>query len=143
MNSILEEISLLGEVKKQAFKAEARYYSGMDFLLYLNEDCSYRADRVDSSLTLLWHPYEDKLVGLKLKGFLAICQILNDLLEDKSMEPIPVERLLKLLKFTLERRAADGLLEKLELERLRERYEKAIKFSTTEHVTAGKQLVEV
>lgn len=47
----------------------ARYYEPMDMLLYLEEDVSYRADRVDVFLTLLWHPYEDRAIGVKLKGF--------------------------------------------------------------------------
>ena len=55
--------------KKGEFKPLARYFPEMDFLIYLNEDCSYRADRVDAFLTVLWHPERDALVGIKLKGF--------------------------------------------------------------------------
>lgn len=40
----------------------------MDMMLYLERDVSYRADMVDSTLTLLYEPYEDTLVGVKLKG---------------------------------------------------------------------------
>ena len=54
------------------FKPCARYYEAMDIILYLKEDVSYRADRVDSWLTLLWHPYEERAVGVKLKGFRSL-----------------------------------------------------------------------
>jgi len=47
----------------------ARYYEDMDVLLYLEEDIPYRADRVDTFLTLLWHPEKEEAVGVKLKGF--------------------------------------------------------------------------
>lgn len=53
----------------RVFSPKARYYPALDFLMYLNKDCSYRADRVDSWLTLLLDPQEDVLVGLRLKGF--------------------------------------------------------------------------
>lgn len=49
------------------FKPCVGYYSAMNLILYLNEDCSYRAQYVDSFLEVLWHPYEDKIVGIKLK----------------------------------------------------------------------------
>jgi hypothetical protein len=143
MKSILEEfgLSYKGDQKAKAFVPKARYYSGMDFLLYLNEDCSYRADRVDSSLTLLWHPSKDKLVGLKLKGFLAIFKALSEILESESAQSIPVVKMLRFLEYSLEKCVADGALERFELERLRERYEKAIEFSESEHVTAEPVLV--
>ncbi|MEI7511894.1 MAG: hypothetical protein WCK01_00330 [Candidatus Uhrbacteria bacterium] len=51
------------------FRPVAQYHPEMDCMLYLREDCSYRADRVDLFLTLLWHPYEQRAVGIKLKGF--------------------------------------------------------------------------
>ncbi|MCH8843253.1 MAG: hypothetical protein IID61_09780 [SAR324 cluster bacterium] len=46
------------------------YYPEMDYLMYIREDCSYRADRISRFITVLWHPHEEeKLVGIKLKGF--------------------------------------------------------------------------
>jgi hypothetical protein len=59
------------------FQACARYYEPMDFVLYLREDLPYRADRVDSFLTLLWHPSEDRAIGIKLKGFRYLFQRLQ------------------------------------------------------------------
>lgn len=51
------------------FSPCARYYEDMDVLLYLEEDIPYRADRVDSFLTLCWHPEREEAIGVKLKGF--------------------------------------------------------------------------
>jgi hypothetical protein len=56
------------------FEPIARYYETMDILLYLNADMSYRADRVDEWLTLLWHPYKKALIGIQLKGFRCVCR---------------------------------------------------------------------
>jgi hypothetical protein len=52
-----------------AFEPCARYHASMDCVIYLNEDLSYRADRVDQFLTILWHPEMELAVGIKLKGF--------------------------------------------------------------------------
>jgi hypothetical protein len=56
------------EKEKTEYSPVARYYTAMDHMLYLSEDCSYRADRVDPFLTVLWHPHEERIVGIKLKG---------------------------------------------------------------------------
>jgi hypothetical protein len=53
----------------------------MDILVYLEEDVPYRADRVDQFLTLLWHPYRDEAVGVKLKGFRFLFQRVQDFVE--------------------------------------------------------------
>ncbi len=43
------------------------YYCGMDWLLLLTEDVSYRADPlVPGVVDVLWHPYENRIVGLKI-----------------------------------------------------------------------------
>ncbi|MDE0177893.1 MAG: hypothetical protein OXP36_04790 [Gammaproteobacteria bacterium] len=76
------------------FKPVAKYYHAMDFLLYLREDCSYRADRVDPFLTVLYHPYEDRIVGIKLKGF----RFLFDQFR-KIVEHLDNEHFLPLVKF--------------------------------------------
>jgi len=51
------------------FEPAAQYHAAMDCVIYIKEDVAYRADRVDGYLTLLWHPREDRIVGVKLKGF--------------------------------------------------------------------------
>jgi hypothetical protein len=50
------------------FQPCARYIAPMDCLIYLREDCSYRAVRLNAYQTVLLHPYEDRPVGVKLKG---------------------------------------------------------------------------
>jgi hypothetical protein len=64
----------------------ARYYETMDLLLYLEEDLSYRADRVDEFLTLLWHPQEDRAIGVKLKGFRFLFQRLKAALAAQNVQ---------------------------------------------------------
>ena len=56
----------------EPFKVTAYFDREMDQLIYLRTNESYRADRVDGYLTLLWHAYEPQLVGIKLKGFRSI-----------------------------------------------------------------------
>jgi hypothetical protein len=51
------------------FVPGASYFRTMDSLVYLNEDCSYRAQRVDDRLTLLLHPQEERVVGIQLHSF--------------------------------------------------------------------------
>lgn len=63
------------------FTPSARYYGPMDYILYLEEDTAHRADRVDRFLTLLWHPYEERAIGVKLKGFRFIFERMRQILE--------------------------------------------------------------
>src|SRR5450755_4570243 len=56
------------EIKLANFIPAAKYIAPMDCLIYLREDCSYRAVRVDALRTVLLHPSEDRPVGVKLKG---------------------------------------------------------------------------
>jgi hypothetical protein len=134
MSFIVEDINF--SPGNAGFSPKACYHRSMDFLIYLNEDCSYRADRVDQFLTLLWHPHEERLVGIKLKGFLALFLAANVFLESSSERPIPLAQVLKFLECRLEMWLKDGLLDKLELDRLRARYEKAIQLSENEKVFA-------
>lgn len=69
-----------------AFKREAFYYEAMDFVIYLEEDLPYRADRVDDFLTLLWHPSEDRAIGVKLKGFRFIFERIRQILRAGGRE---------------------------------------------------------
>jgi len=92
--------ALVGAVDSpEGFTPVARYYSGMDFVLYLNKDCSYRADRVDEFLTLLWHPTEDNLVGVKLKGFRCLFQAIKKVLDFKETDFVPLVKALELAMF--------------------------------------------
>lgn len=50
------------------FEPGASYSAPMDCIIYLREDVSYRAERIDQFLTILWHPDDERVVGVKLKG---------------------------------------------------------------------------
>jgi len=68
MNSLSEHLFPDGPPTTTEFRP-TRYFSAIDAMIYLREDVSYRAERVDPFLTVLWHPTEERLVGVKLKGF--------------------------------------------------------------------------
>jgi hypothetical protein len=68
------------------FKPSARYYEPMDYILYLETDTAYRADRVDRFLTLLWHPHEERAIGVKLKGFRFIFERMLEILHSQGVE---------------------------------------------------------
>jgi hypothetical protein len=51
------------------FQPVAWYDEAMDQLNFLTEDVSYRADRVDDYISILWHPSEWNVVGLQIQGF--------------------------------------------------------------------------
>lgn len=65
-----------------AFRPGARYFSAMDCAIYLKEDCSYRAARVSRTLSLLLAPYDDAVVGVKIKGVRHLAENLFAILED-------------------------------------------------------------
>lgn len=60
-----------------SFRPGIWYDPVSDCLIYLKEDCSYRAQVVDSSLTVLLHPNENRSVGIKLKSIKFVLQALN------------------------------------------------------------------
>jgi len=62
----------------RTFRKTVWFDHQMDHLIYLDQDCNYRADRVDEQLTLLFHPYESDLVGVKLKGIGAMYESIFD-----------------------------------------------------------------
>ncbi len=86
----------MGTLPEGEFQACARYYEPMDFLMYLREDVPYRADRVDSFLTLLWHPSEQRAVGVKLKGFRFVFQHLQAIFRSQGI-PLPDDGFLPLM----------------------------------------------
>lgn len=64
LSSLMEAWGILelGEFKPGLF-----YYPAIDWLLYLSEDCAYRAGTlVPGVVDILWHPHEDRIVGLKI-----------------------------------------------------------------------------
>jgi hypothetical protein len=113
MTSFMEQLSPSWDPDSAEFKPVARYYSAMDHILYLKEDCSYRADRVDEWLTLLWHPYKWELVGIKLKSVSVFRNFLND-----SDDVFPIAEILVVIS----RRA-----------KLNQKYSLAIQFAANEN----------
>jgi hypothetical protein len=69
MNTLIEGLFPEGRPAAVEFHPVSRYFGPIDAMVYVREDGSYRADRVDPFLTILWHPTEERLVGVKLKGF--------------------------------------------------------------------------
>ena len=68
-----------------AFTPTARYFAAMDCLIYLREECSYRAVRLNSFTTVLLHPQEDRPVGVKLKGMHFLHEKLKAILAGAGM----------------------------------------------------------
>ncbi len=69
MTSLQETLASIGLTLDDLgeFKAGASYYPDMDWLLMLTEDVAYRADPlVPGVVDVLWHPYENRIVGLKI-----------------------------------------------------------------------------
>lgn len=110
-----------GPAELAEFQPCARYFAPLDCMIYLREDLPYRADRVDEFLTLLWHPQENRAIGVKIKGFRQIFATLrtvvaasgNDWLSDDQFPP-----LMKALEFAMTVRAGSLMTEKAEEVRL-------------------------
>ena len=68
------------EIELPEFAPGAKYFAPMDCIIYLREDCSYRAVRIDALRTVLLHPTEDRPVGIKVKGALFVAERLRAIL---------------------------------------------------------------
>jgi hypothetical protein len=90
-------LSAWGGAEPQPFRPIARYYEAMDCVIFLQEDVAYSADRVDGFLTLLWHPHEEKLIGVKLKGFRFLFGRLQAILRDANVS-VPDTAFVPLIK---------------------------------------------
>jgi hypothetical protein len=135
MTSFMEQLSPRWNPDSNGFHPVARYYPAMDHLLYLKEDCTYRADRVDEWLTLLWHPYKWDLVGIKLKGIRAIFRHFLTDSDRKEADVLPIAELLGLLLMS---GGAEGIIEKHEMprrEELKRKYRLAFRFVANENAT--------
>ncbi len=143
MDNFLENLldSAQGE---NAFKPVARYFSAMDSLVYLKEDLSYRADRVDGRLTLLWHPYEENLVGIKLKGFKYMFTTLNSIADMNLKEEhfIPIVKYLELAMFGVAGAMMDNYEEEGR-ERIKQKYEEAKVFVGEAIVPVEEELLDL
>ncbi|MEI8393450.1 MAG: hypothetical protein WCF85_01855 [Rhodospirillaceae bacterium] len=67
-DDFFKELYALG----RPFKPTAYFDEEMDQLIYVCTNDTYRADRIDPFLTLLWHATDAKLIGVKIKGFRSI-----------------------------------------------------------------------
>lgn len=74
------------DVQLPEFRDGAKYIAPMDCLIYLREDCSYRAIRLDPSRTVLVHPTEDRAVGVKLKGMQFVLERLRAILKSVGVD---------------------------------------------------------
>ena len=126
VQGLLVEAGIRDRLLPGDFEPTAKYYHAMDFLLYLREDCSYVADRVDPFLTVLYHPDDQsRIVGIKLKGF----RFLFDQFR-KVVEQLNDDHFLPVVKF-IEMALVAGMAEayiaknKERIQKSRERIEKS------------------
>ena len=133
MNAFAENLmdTCAGTFKDVAvFAPVARYNPKMDALTYLNEDCSFRADRVDPILTVLWHPYEDKLVGIKLKGVKFLFNQLTHIIDNlQERDFLP---LIKMFEAAMIGGLAKDIMDDVERDRRKKMYEEARAFVNKE-----------
>ena len=121
MTNVMERLTGHADAEAGSFTVVSRYNPDMDFFLYLTEDCAFRADRVDGFLTLLWHPQEERLVGLKLKGFRFLFQQLTKMQRLDEEEFVPLVNYIELAVMTT---MTEEVLAQLGEERLRDRRDK-------------------
>ncbi len=117
-----------GDIPFTEFDPYARYYEAMDVVLYLQEDVSYRADRVDGYLTLLWHPHEDRAIGVKLKGWRHLFTRLQRIVEatGASLPDSQFVTLISALELALESGQGDDVTADAERVRKAAKYKKAL-----------------
>ncbi len=80
-----------------AFEPCASYIGPMDQIIYLREDESYRADRIDQFLTILWHPHEERVIGIKIKGIRFLFESLQAILKAATGKSLPSDLFLPLV----------------------------------------------
>lgn len=67
-------IDLVGQIGE--FRPLVSYYETMDTVILLLEDCSYRSDwQAGGAIEFLWHPYEDRLVGVQINCASALANV--------------------------------------------------------------------
>jgi hypothetical protein len=100
----------LGEVGQ--FQPHARYHHGLDMVVYVTEDCSYTSEPVDAFLTLFWHPSQERLVGVKLKGFRHAFVQVRDRLGWEEGDWLP---LVSVLELRMEQGLGEEIMRRAEL----------------------------
>ena len=108
--------------ERDDFKACAHYYPPMDCVIYLRENLAYRADRVDEYLTLLWHPYETRAIGVKIKGFAKLFKTLQTVSRatGRDLPETAFHPLMKAIEAALTVQAGSFVTDHVEQERLAE-----------------------
>lgn len=111
----------------EPFSQVARYFRNMDFLLFLTKDCSYRADRIDHFLTLLWDPEKDVAVGVKLKGFRFLFDRVKAILEVQGIDFAEMDfmYIAQVLEVAMAAGLGEEMMKDAERERLEEGYKTA------------------
>ena len=66
------------------FEPGAHYSERMDQAIFLNEDCSYRAKSISEKVSILMHPQEDRLVGVKINGAGHLAKGLSSILSEEG-----------------------------------------------------------
>ena len=103
------------------FEPCASYNAPMDQIIYLREDVSFRADRVDQFLTILWHPHDEKVVGIKIKGIRYLFESLREIVKSVGGKDISEEAFLPLVgAIELALKMRGGAVWSAELQRQRE-----------------------
>lgn len=94
----LEELGLMATAGP--FVPGAVYDEQLGWIVFNVLDVSYRAERIDDYLELLWHPYKREVVGVKLTGLTRQdIKKYYDQFQIEFGEPLP-------LKFVIEDRIA-------------------------------------
>lgn len=94
----------------------------MDQLIYMKESIPYRTDRVDWFLTLFWHGQEERLVGMKFKGFRAVFDLLVKRYGLHEDDFIP---LIRFIEYGLTTSINTSALEEMARRRLEQKYSRA------------------
>ena len=109
---------------REGFQPIAAYFSAMDFVLYLREDCAFREDRIDATLTILLHPQEDRAVGVRLKGFRALYESVCERFP-VLRKHLPFAKLVEALEIGMRNGNGDDLVNDASARRRRKAYERA------------------
>lgn len=118
-------VSLVGAGEVGRFEACAKYFDGIDVLVYLEEDVAYRADRVDAFLTLLWHPSKTEAIGVKLKGFRFLFDRMRAMLKPAGVEDSEFPSLVLALEVAMTAGLGAAITADVEHQRIEEKYAEA------------------
>jgi hypothetical protein len=127
MMELLKAVGIGRDEIPARFEATAGYFASMDCLIYLKQDCSYRAVRLSPFITVLLHPQDDKAVGIKVKGVRSLYEALRTFAKEQGLT-FPAADFIELVALVEVAFSFGGeaALEKADDER-RQRYEEPVK----------------